>query len=269
MQRLTHIFAFLLFLFHGNAQTQGNAYGFSGISTYVKMGEMLKGLKTVEFWIKPSAGINGSSNVQPILVRDIDGMSFVGVEEYALFFEGSSGTHPGKLAFSVGNGTQNATIYSDRSTWNADQWYHIAATVDNTSGLSLVINGVVQADVNSTVTSVYFRSEGPTGDLLLGRWDNVETDFLNAEIEEMRFWDFSRNVSNIRNNMCQTIITGPKYYIPFDTKSAGILTVLGSTASPSIVNGNASHYKKSNAPVGLSSTHLYTDDFAGKTLLMQ
>ena len=53
------------------------------------MGEMLKAIETIEFWIKPAANINGSGAVQPILVRDIDGMQFIGVEEFALFFEGS------------------------------------------------------------------------------------------------------------------------------------------------------------------------------------
>ena len=251
------------------SQTQGNAYSFNGINTYVKMGEMLKDIKTIEFWIKPSAAINGSSGVQPILVRDVDGMAFIGVEEFALFFDGSQGAQPGKLAFRVGDGTQNATIYSDRNSWNVNQWYHIVAMVDNSTGLSLYVNGVQQQDVNSNVTSVFFRQEGPTGELLLGRWDNIETDYLNAELEEMRFWDNSRNESHIRNNMCQKIITGPKYYIPFDTKSAGTLNVLGSTANPSIINGNITHYTKSSAPVGLSSIHLYTNDFSGKALLMQ
>lgn len=251
------------------SQTQGNAYSFNGINTYVKMGEMLKDIKTIEFWIKPSAAINGSSGVQPILVRDVDGMTFIGVEEFALFFDGSQGAQPGKLAFRVGDGTQNATIYSDRNSWNVNQWYHIVAMVDNSTGLSLYVNGVQQQDVNSNVTSVFFRQEGPTGELLLGRWDNIETDYLNAELEEMRFWDNSRNESHIRNNMCQKIITGPKYYIPFDTKSAGTLNVLGSTANPSIINGNITHYTKSSAPVGLSSIHLYTNDFSGKALLMQ
>jgi gliding motility-associated-like protein len=269
VKRLIHIFTILLFSLQVSSQTQGNAYSFNGINTYVKMGEMLKDIKTIEFWIKPTANINGSGDVQPILVRDIDGMPFIGVEEFALFFEGSQGAQPGKLAFRVSDGTQSATIYSDRNSWNADQWYHIAAMVDNSTGLSLYVNGVEQADVNINVTSVYFRSEGPTGDLLLGRWDYTETDYLNAEVEEMRFWDNSRNEMNIRNNMCQKIIAGPKYYIPFDTKAAGTLSVLGSTANPSIINGNISHYVNSNAPVGLSSIHLYTDDFSGKALLMQ
>jgi gliding motility-associated-like protein len=269
VKHLISIFTFLLFSFQVNSQTQGNAYSFKGINTYVKMGEMLKAIETIEFWIKPAANINGSGAVQPILVRDIDGMQFIGVEEFALFFEGSQGAQPGKLAFRVGDGTQNATIYSDRNSWNADQWYHIAVIVDNFSGLSMYVNGVEQTDLNSNVMSVYFRSEGPTGDLLLGRWDNIETDYLNAQIEEMRFWDISRSEHSIRANMCQKIITGPKYYIPFDTKSTGALSVLGSTANPSIINGNISHYKTSSAPVGLSSVHLYTNDFSGKALLMQ
>lgn len=268
VKRFAHLYIILFFGLTAHAQTQGNAFDFNGINTYVKMGEMLKTVQTIEFWIKPNSNINTTSAVQPILVRDMDGMAFAGFEEFALYFEGTQSSTPGKLAMRVGDGFQNATIRSNQNSWTMDQWYHIAVSISPASGLKMYVNGILQTDASPSVTSIFFRPEGPTGELLLGRWDNIETDYLNAQVEEMRFWSTTRNESQIRDNMCQKIIAGPRYYIPFDTKSAGTLTVLGQTANPSIVNGNVNQYVKSSAPVGLSSTHLYTNDFLGKQLSM-
>ena len=75
MKHLISIFTFLLFSFQVNSQTQGNAYSFKGINTYVKMGEMLKAIETIvqpqveleEFLIQ--AMTQGSDDVAKVHMR--------------------------------------------------------------------------------------------------------------------------------------------------------------------------------------------------------
>lgn len=262
-----YILTCLSFLF-SSAQTQGFAYDFNGISTYANLGDVLKTTKTIEFWIKPNNPINTSSSIQPILVRDGDGMSFIGNEEFALFFDGSTGTNPGHLTYRVGDGTNSATITSDTNQWSAGVWYHVAVSLTPGQGLKMYVNGNIQSSTSSSVSSIYFRSEGPSGDLLLGRWDNAENDYLDAQLDNLRFWNSARSQNQIRSTMCHEILTGPSFTFTFNTKLSNTLIVLGGVMNPILVNGNTSHYKTSTAPFGLSSVNLYNTDLFGQELSM-
>jgi len=270
VKKLGLIFNFVIFSIIAWGQVPGSALQFNGSSVYADMGEVFENVQTMEFWIKPNKNIDKNSPTQPILVRDLDGINFIGVEEFALFFEDSKNTEAGKLAFRVGDGSNTVTIFSDSAFWQKGIWYHIAVIISPVNGLKMYVNGVEQQDKNTSIKNVFFRQEGSSGNFLLGRWDSNSPFYLEAQIDELRFWSSPRVTTDIRRYMCTDIVqaTNLLYNIKFNNKALSQLLVLGQNLSTILKGTLLTDYKKSNAPVGQSSVYLYKQDFTGNSLGM-
>lgn len=266
MRLLLVIALFITTIMH--AQVPGYALKLSGAGQYVSFGEVLHNVRTVSFWIKPTYDINTNIAAEiPILVRDENDPANLGEGEFAIFF-GKSGTpHAGRITFTRATANTGHTIHSDATAWMANRWYHVAAVIDNQLGLRLYINGVLQQDTDPSTAAIYFRNEGPTGALFLGKWGVINGYGLNAEIDELRFYAFARNENSIKAGMCNVGNVGgtPATYYDFDIANAlAISPNIGNTTGvpTGISLGN---FLTSNAPVGNLSTFLY-DNIATSAL---
>ena len=50
--------------------------------------------------------------------------------------------NPGTLRFDIDGTSPWKSVFSDNDTWNANQWYHVAAVIDPLDGMKLFIDGV-------------------------------------------------------------------------------------------------------------------------------
>ena len=98
--------------------------------------------------------------------------------DYKLFFDQSDG----KLKFSIYDGTSTNTVASSATSWNANQWYHVAVSVDGDNGSS---NSVLSLhiDAGTAVTD-------SSGAILSMTNKNLEigTSFMGA-VDEFIVWN--------------------------------------------------------------------------------
>jgi hypothetical protein len=257
--RFLIFFSFLIVQVGSFAQVPGNSLLLTGPGKHVSFGEVLGSTRTISFWIKPSAQID-STNAQenPILVRDQNGPGMYSTGEFAIYF-GSLGTpEAGNLVFLREANNTSHKIKSDQKLWNANQWYHVAAVLHPTSGMQLYINGVLQQDQNSSTEPIYMRSEGNTGDVYLGRWGYVNGYGIQAEFDELRFYNVALSQTDIRTKMCQIeSSTNLRGYYTFDNA-----TTFNVPTSAGTINGQPAGLLStsiivSNAPLGQTSANLY------------
>jgi len=100
--------------------------------------------------------------------------------------------HDSNMVFHSGN----ATLGYDISSWNADEWHHIAGSYDNSSKTAkLYINGT---EVNSTA----FRQGGNNSPYLYigSDWRGSRNHTTNGTIDEVRLWNISLSASHIKQH---------------------------------------------------------------------
>jgi hypothetical protein len=119
---------------------------------------------------------------------------------------GASGSHDrqlymtdgGQLIFGVNPGSI-ATI-SSASSYNDDQWHHVAAT-GGSGGLTLVIDGVrVGTDAGTTTAGNYTGYWRPAYDTLSG-WPSAPTsDFFAGNLDEIRVYSRQLSDAEVKGN---------------------------------------------------------------------
>jgi len=241
------------------SQAPGNAIVLSGTGQYVNFGEVLGGVRTISFWIKPSIAINSSlSAEQPVLVRDNGGPSTYDAGEVAIYFGKSGSSEAGRLVFIRGVQSQAFKILSDSSNWSAGRWYHIAAVIHEQDGMQLYVNGVLQQDSNSSTDAIYMRAIGNTGPVYLGRWGAVTTHGIFAQFDELRFYNFGLSEFEVRSKMCKVEgSTSLKGYFNFDAATAQFIPTNSGFITGQGVGLAATSFVGSNAPVGTESVFIY------------
>ena len=95
---------------------------------------------TFAFWFKPSQLLNGSSGRKDLFQKFL---SYWLILNYP--------ANDGKLSFVLNSGSP--TVKSTTSSWNANQWYHVAATYDGVT-MKLYINGVLEGTTPTALLPV-------------------------------------------------------------------------------------------------------------------
>jgi len=108
----------------------------------------------------------------------------------------------GKLYSSQGNETLDGDVYdygnsvvleSDKTSWDADRWYHIAGTFDG-SNMKLFVDG--KEDASQTI-SLTIDSDS----ILVWIGYDGSNSYFDSAIDEIRLWNDVRTQQEIRENM--------------------------------------------------------------------
>jgi len=186
----------------------GGALQFDGTDDYVDIGagkfdDLANG--TLEAWIKRGATAGDdafisyykdNSNRSPFFIRDTDGKAY----------------------FEIIVGGVNHQIYSD-SALSQDTWYHVAVTFGS-GGMKMYINGVQQADTDSTTLG--WDDITPSVSNQIGT-HNLSAYFLGL-IDEVRIYNRALSAEEIRYHYNRG---GPVAHWKFDEGSGS--TVYDST----------------------------------------
>ena len=112
---------------------------FDGINDHVNVPDStsldLSNRFTIAFWFKPSVLLNASSGRKDLLQKFL---SYWILLNYP--------ANDGRLAFVLNSGTP--LVKSTTASWNANHWYHLAATYDGVN-LRLYINGALEGTAPS------------------------------------------------------------------------------------------------------------------------
>ncbi|MBA6154723.1 HYR domain-containing protein, partial [Gelidibacter maritimus] len=178
---------------------------FNGIDNSVNFNDAynLSGNFSIETWIKPNA-ING--NIQTILSKRNAGNWTTG---YDLRLVDNS------IQFHANN------ISVTRSGITASRWYHIAVTFDG-AAYRLYVDGLLVNTRNTTISPA-----SNTANTLLGamsRPNNTPTNHYNGWMDEVRIWNTTLTVAQIRLMMNQEV-----------ENDGGV--VIGSTTGPLVSTG--------------------------------
>jgi hypothetical protein len=158
-----------------------NCISFDGVNDYINLGSTVAtGARTIEMWFNPGLNITtASARYYPLIVRDETPNN----KEFGLTFMPNSTGFGGQLLFYVhNNSTTSFRIYSNSSTWNLGQWYHVAAVVHPTQGMMLFIDGVKQNSVsNNTISPLQSTTNSN-----VGTFGNVNNRYFNGKIDDLR-----------------------------------------------------------------------------------
>ncbi len=175
-----------------HAQTDnfpGTALDFDGTDDYVSISHSSIGNPSGSFAIEVWASLDSipSGNVDIISKHKNDGGN--ARSGYAIEYNPTNG-------ITAVLGTPNGWISITGSTWNTNEWHHIAMTYNaSTDILQLFDNGVSQG--SDTCTNPSYN----TNDLYFGSSQHYSSNLFPGKIEEVRFWDVARDSTQIRENM--------------------------------------------------------------------
>ena len=203
-----------------------NCLSFDGINDYLDLGNTVAtGARTIEMWFNPGVNITpNSSNYYPLVVRDETPNN----KEFGLTFMPNSTGFGGQLLFYVyNNSTTSFRIYSNSNTWNAGQWYHVAAVVHPTQGMMLFIDGVKQNSVNSS-TLAPIQSSTNTD---VGAFGTVNSRRFNGKIDNLKFSSSSLYNSNYT----------PTCHIVASNSTTGLYTFDGNSSSNRTIDSSGNN----------------------------
>ena len=171
---------------------------------------------SVEAWIYPRSFPTNSWE-STILGNDTEPAS-----GYVLRFGGS-----GVLSFVYGDGDWNTEALSSNNALSLDTWQHVAAIYDG-ANIKLYIDGIENSStansdpINTSSSSFKIGQSG-----LGGRW-------MNGKIDEVRIWNNVRTQTEIRENMCKTLIGNEANlvaYYKMDNSDSTIVTDFSANAN--------------------------------------
>lgn len=194
MKQIFNILTLIFFSFT-TVFAQNKVIAFDGVNDYVDLGSSVgAGVRTIEMWFKPSSAINSSVNNFKTLVGRDNIVS--NANEFNISFFPSFATPAlaaGKLRFTFyDNGAIEHSVYSNSNSWNANQWYHVAAVVHPSRGMMLFIDGVSQNSTNNHVLA----TNPSNSSVNIGSWGGSPNRFFNGKIDDIRFSDTALYISN-------------------------------------------------------------------------
>ena len=226
--------------------TPGNALAFDGQDDYVEVADNnhldLVATYTIEAWIRPDGFSLLGGIVSKSHTPDANG--------YTLRLSGS-GNYRG-LNF---DGLETAD-----NLLTAGKWVHVAAVNDNGTR-TLYINGIAQ-----TLTGTPHIIAVNTDPLRIGC--DYASHYFNGQIEDVRVWNTVRTEYSIRMYMSRVLYgseSGLAAYYRFDHQPGDDVSTdsgpNGLDGSP--VDMEDSAWVTSKAPLGDSSSNLYTSNWGG------
>ncbi len=175
------LFCSLAFLTFSNAQN--SILEFDGVDDYIDLGEEVgNGLRTIEMWFNLEEGIdNQLDDFSTLAAREISGIDHT--NEFTLSFQPSFVANAGTLRFDVHGTEPFRSVYSNNISWNANQWYHVAAVIHPVDGMMLFINGIKQTSTHPHTGDTGNSSKIST----IGCWGDLNVRFFKGKIDNVRF----------------------------------------------------------------------------------
>jgi hypothetical protein len=251
-----------LYAGQGSSTGDGDILVFDDTTWSVTYDGTQETIETLEVYNgKLYAGLGSGTGDGDILVFDDTtwNTSYNGTQEQILDlaeFDGKLYSSQGKDAldgdvYVYGN---NVVLESNKSSWGADSWYHIAGTYDG-SNMKIFVNGKEDASLTTSITI-------DTDSIPLWIGYDGSTSYFDAAIDEVRIWNFARDLTSIRENMCSKLIgneTGLVGYWRIDEGSG--TAVMDETANDNngtMINMASDDWGWSGAAIGDSSIYDYT-----------
>ena len=154
-------------------------------------------------WIKPTEEINNSYTESFFFVMS---QNLGGIQDgdINLFWDKDTSdcsSNDGQLAFEITEDSTTYTICSDSDTWNAEQWYHITVSY-NDSIMLMYVDGVLQQD-----TQILIDSEPGSGnvDLHIGSHSASPWYGFYGVIDEVGVWNRSLSKEEIKSLYLKSI----------------------------------------------------------------
>ena len=158
---------------------QGNVLNFDGMDDYVDLGTAANGVRTIEMWFQPHDNIDSTlEDFSTLAAREISLSNHA--NEFSLAFQKSNVPNPGSLRFNLDG---SSAVYSDRRSWKAWQWYHVAVVIHPTQGLAMYIDGEKQQSTYTYTEPIANVSDITT----LGKWGDLDMRYFQGSIDEVRF----------------------------------------------------------------------------------
>lgn len=166
-----------------NVHAQTPILTFDGVDDYVNLGNATgTGIRTIEMWFRPTVNINSSlANFATLAAREISTTN--NTNEFSLAFMPNFVSNPGTLRFDIDGSNPQKSVFSDANSWNAGEWYHVAAVIDPINGLMLFINGIKQVSTHPNTSTTTNSTKITT----LGCWGDLFSRYFAGSIEDVRF----------------------------------------------------------------------------------
>ncbi|MCB0414807.1 MAG: LamG domain-containing protein, partial [Bdellovibrionales bacterium] len=164
-----------------NTATFGNALAFNGSNGYATVadGGTLTNTITVELLFQPSENLTiGSGDM--VLVQKGDDAT-----DNSFGFKFNSTT--GKIDFYIVDssiGSPKQIVSSTTTSWTAGNWYHLAATINAASGISMWVNGGENSTNAIDLSSGGYNFDANTNSLTIGGTGSGE--HLKGSVDELR-----------------------------------------------------------------------------------
>ena len=185
MKFLVKIIFIFSFLFSLTLTAQNKVIQFDGINDYLDLGNQAgNNIRTIEFWFKSNQSINSNLTDFKSLIYRETSLSANPPSEFGIFFD-PIGAGRGKIRFFVSTSTGSRhQILSNSNSWNANQWYHIAAVIDPISGMKMFVDGIQQNDVNS-----YTGTTGTSNSITsAGKWGYLNFRYFDGSLDNLKFY---------------------------------------------------------------------------------
>jgi hypothetical protein len=162
-----------------------NAVKLDGVNGCVNLGNAaaLTYNSGIEFWIKPTTNWTSASGAKYLWNKDSDGIS-----GHASIRYNASGT--GALVFTLHNGTTTYTAQSSTGlTFDANRWYHVAATIQVSGGnkaMLHILRDGVKLGSSAQTTEPMSAWNGSTANAYLGCY-NGSSNYTQALYDEYRY----------------------------------------------------------------------------------
>ena len=168
-----------------------NALDFDGSNDYIDCGNGVSLQRngvanfTVEAWIKPVGGIWGAIASKFVHTATNEGYSL------EMFSDN-------KISLLYGNNWSNWNATTSTVVLTTGVWHHVAATYDGTT-VNIYIDGLLSQ------TGAWTDGITDSGtDFLIGCRSG--TTYFPGQIDEVRVWNTARTVTQLRENMCSTLV---------------------------------------------------------------
>ena len=149
------------------------------------------------------------------------------------------------------------------------RWNHIAVSVQRMGYIRLYTNGILTDSIN--ISSTHGRSINSTYPYnFCDDGTGAYAHPLSAYVDEFRVWKGARTADQIRRYMCRTVPAGTAnlmvYYPMQHTTGTVVTDASGSGHNGTLTNPSSCVWTASNAPVGDSSSYVYTSTWSGTTV---
>jgi hypothetical protein len=212
---------------------------------------------TMEAWVNPSSyAASGEMIFSKIETNN--------TREFYIYIEAG-----GLLRFVIIDNADVAYILLSTTTIPLNTWTHIAATYSFASGMEKIyLNGILNASNNIGSVTIASTSIQP---LIGAYWltnNNVSRGHFEGSIDEVRLWYVERTQTEIRDNMCQTLVPPlvnlVAYYRLDETNGILAADMSGNGNNGTLENflaGQVVARNYSGAPIGNQSIYTYSNTF--------